>query len=403
MKRQSWRVARWVLLAAAVMVLFGALAVLAQSEPVTHTVQPGETIVSIAEAYGVDPVLLQRVNRLLDDSRLVVGQPVTIPGADVQAPEDTYVVQAGDTLSLIAQSFGADLADLMALNGLTDPNLVEVGQVLVVPGPTPTPTATATFTPTATVTPTPTMTPTPLPSPLALPADFPPFIQIVQPADTVTITNSLTLIAYAPGGDGRLSVRVLDATGYEIGGGTVEAAAGQSAPAGYAPFLGVITFTVPLNSQTGRVQVFTTSPRDGAMEQLTSHTVTLQGLELDAAIRAVGDALAAGDVAPVRAFMPTVRFRLADTPQRGRLLTSGAAVTLINRLLSETATQGNQISLDLSVDGAALLPDYAADQDLLWVAVTRGWADDQLGLLVFRRSGDRAVWDGLILVSGLGD
>lgn len=401
MKRQSWRVARWVLLAAAVMGLFGALAVLAQSEPVTHTVQPGETIVSIAEAYGVDPVLLQRINRLLDDSRLVVGQPVTIPGADVQAPEDTYVVQAGDTLFLIAQSFGADLADLMALNGLTDPNLVEVGQVLVVPVATAT--FTPTVTPTATVTPAPTMTPTPLPSPVALPADFPPFIQIVQPADTATITNPLTLIAYAPGGDGQLSVRVLDATGYQIGGGTVEAAAGQNAPAGYAPFLGVITFTVPLNSQTGRVQVFTTSPRDGATEQLNSHTVILQGLELDAAIRAVGDALAAGNAASTRTIMPNIRFRLADTPQRGRLLTSGAAVTLINRLLSETGAQGSQISLDLSVDGAALLPDYAADQDLLWVAVTRGWADDQVGLLVFRRAGDRAVWDGLILVSGIGD
>lgn len=384
------RVGQSIVLTLIALILFGTLAVLAQNETVTYTVQEGDTIVSIAEAKGVDPVLLQRVNRLLDDSRLVVGQPVIIPAPDAQPPADTYVVQAGDTLSLIAQRFTLELADLMAANGLTDPNLLEVGQVLVIPAPAPPPT----------ITPTPTMTPTPLPPALALPADFPPFIQIIEPADTATVTNPFTLIAYAPGGDGNLTVRVLDATGYEIGGGIALAAAGQSAPTGYTPFLGVITFTVPLNSQIGRIQVSTTSPRDGAMEQLNSRTVTLQGLELDAAIRAVGDALAAGDVAPVRSIMVKNSFRLGDIPPRGRLLGSGIAVSLINRILADTAALGNQISLDLSVDGAALLPAYAAGRDLLWVAVTRGWADDQIGLLVFRRSGDTVVWDGLILVAG---
>ena len=68
------RVGQWIVLTLMVLILFGTLAVLAQSEGVTYTVQEGDTIVSIAQAHGVDPVLLQRVNRLLDDSRLVVGQ-----------------------------------------------------------------------------------------------------------------------------------------------------------------------------------------------------------------------------------------------------------------------------------------------------------------------------------------
>ncbi|MBP7962630.1 MAG: LysM peptidoglycan-binding domain-containing protein [Caldilineaceae bacterium] len=384
------RVGQWIVLTLMVLILFGTLAVLAQSEGVTYTVQEGDTIVSIAQAHGVDPVLLQRVNRLLDDSRLVVGQPVIIPAPDAQPPADTYLVQVGDTLSLVAQSVGVDLVDLMAANGLTDPNLVEVGQVLVIPAPAPTPT----------ITPMPTLTPTPLPGPVALPADVQPFIQIVEPSGDAPLRTPFTLIAFAPGGDGRLTVRILDATGHEIGGGVVEATADQPAPAGYTPFLGVITFTVPLNSQTGRIQVSTTSPRDGAMEQLNSRTVTLQGLDLDATIRAVGDALAAGDAVPVRAIMAKNSFRLGDIPPRGRLLGSGIAVTLINRLLTESAASDTQISLDLSVDGAALLPEYALGKDLLWVAVTRGWADDQIGLLTFRRSGDTVVWDGLILVAG---
>ncbi len=118
------RVGQSIVLTLIALILFGTLAVLAQNETVTYTVQEGDTLVSIAEAKGVDPVLLQRVNRLLDDSRLVVGQPVIIPAPDAQPPADTYVVQAGDTLSLIAQRFTLELADLMAANGLTDPNSV---------------------------------------------------------------------------------------------------------------------------------------------------------------------------------------------------------------------------------------------------------------------------------------
>ncbi len=47
----------------------------------------------------------------------------------------TYRVRPGDTLSLIATRFGTDVATLVALNGLHDPDHIEVGQVLVLPCP----------------------------------------------------------------------------------------------------------------------------------------------------------------------------------------------------------------------------------------------------------------------------
>jgi LysM repeat protein len=47
-----------------------------------------------------------------------------------------YTVQANDTLSKIATKFGVDQAALMALNGLTDPDHVELGEVLQIPPPT---------------------------------------------------------------------------------------------------------------------------------------------------------------------------------------------------------------------------------------------------------------------------
>jgi len=55
----------------------------------------------------------------------------------VQAQEITgtaYVVKPGDTLSSIAASFNVDLTALMSANGITDPNQIDVGQQLVIPG-----------------------------------------------------------------------------------------------------------------------------------------------------------------------------------------------------------------------------------------------------------------------------
>jgi murein DD-endopeptidase MepM/ murein hydrolase activator NlpD len=52
-----------------------------------------------------------------------------------------YTVQEGDTLGAIAQAYGVSIEDLMAANGLTDPNVLGVGQTLVIPtGPQSTPT-----------------------------------------------------------------------------------------------------------------------------------------------------------------------------------------------------------------------------------------------------------------------
>lgn len=51
-------------------------------------------------------------------------------------PKDgvTYTVQAGDTLSKIAQKTGARLNDIVNANKIVDPTKVHVGQVLFIPG-----------------------------------------------------------------------------------------------------------------------------------------------------------------------------------------------------------------------------------------------------------------------------
>jgi LysM repeat protein len=46
-----------------------------------------------------------------------------------------YVVQRGDQLGRIAQSFGVTLQAIQAANGITNPNLIVTGQKLVIPSP----------------------------------------------------------------------------------------------------------------------------------------------------------------------------------------------------------------------------------------------------------------------------
>ena len=46
----------------------------------------------------------------------------------------TYTVQPGDMLSVIAQEYGVTVGDMMQVNGISDPNLIYVGQVLQIPG-----------------------------------------------------------------------------------------------------------------------------------------------------------------------------------------------------------------------------------------------------------------------------
>lgn len=49
-------------------------------------------------------------------------------------PGQKYVVKEGDTLADIADAFGVTVADLIAANNLTNPDVIVVGQELIIPG-----------------------------------------------------------------------------------------------------------------------------------------------------------------------------------------------------------------------------------------------------------------------------
>lgn len=61
----------------------------------------------------------------------------TTPSAAQEAtppPGPIYIIQPGDTLSNIAARFNVPLADLMAVNNITNPNAISAGAQLIIPG-----------------------------------------------------------------------------------------------------------------------------------------------------------------------------------------------------------------------------------------------------------------------------
>jgi vanadium chloroperoxidase len=92
-----------------------------------YTVQEGDTLGAIAQAFSTTVGTLQDVNAIPDPNVIFAGQILCIPAWG------TYTVQAGDTLGEIAQTFGTTVEALQAANGIPDPDVIFAGQILFVP------------------------------------------------------------------------------------------------------------------------------------------------------------------------------------------------------------------------------------------------------------------------------
>ena len=120
-----------------------------------YTVQSGDTLSGIANQFNTSVDTLAHLNSLSNPNLIYVGQrllvrqattnnsshtttPATKPANTNQAVSNngtaavTYTVQAGDTLSGIADQYNTAVNTLASLNHLANPNLIYVGQVLTV-------------------------------------------------------------------------------------------------------------------------------------------------------------------------------------------------------------------------------------------------------------------------------
>jgi LysM repeat protein len=118
--------------------------------PVVHIVAWGDTVTSIAAQYGVTPDAIINANQLETPNSIYAGQRLIIPGAQQTTPQTAsaggqHTVQPGETLYSIATRYGIPVDALRAANNLAD-NTVLAGQSLTIPadGTAPASTGTAT-------------------------------------------------------------------------------------------------------------------------------------------------------------------------------------------------------------------------------------------------------------------
>ncbi|MER3456676.1 MAG: peptidoglycan endopeptidase [candidate division GAL15 bacterium] len=127
----GWRLGAW----GAAAVVLGAAA-LAWAQPAEYTVQPGDTLYSIARRFGTSPQRLAQLNRLQDPNRLQPGQRLKLEagGHVARTPQaGGYVVQPGDTLWSVAQRYGTTPHELARANGMRLEDALKIGQVLTIP------------------------------------------------------------------------------------------------------------------------------------------------------------------------------------------------------------------------------------------------------------------------------
>lgn len=97
----------------------------------THVVRKNETLSAIAQKYGVSANAIQAYNGISNPNLLFVGKKLKIPSGST--PEVPYLVRKGDSLSSIASRFGVSQSALSSRNGISSPNLIKIGQKIIIP------------------------------------------------------------------------------------------------------------------------------------------------------------------------------------------------------------------------------------------------------------------------------
>jgi murein DD-endopeptidase MepM/ murein hydrolase activator NlpD len=118
-------------IAAVLLWLAMATAALAAEPPPRHVVQVGDTLSALAEQYGSTVPAIVAANVLTDPDRIEVGQVLVAPPA--YAPLRRTEVGPGDTLFTLARRAGVSVEALRELNEMTPSDRLWVGQDLLVP------------------------------------------------------------------------------------------------------------------------------------------------------------------------------------------------------------------------------------------------------------------------------
>ena len=101
--------------------------------PYVHAIQEGENLTIIATNYDVTVDAILTANGLTPDAILSIGQALVIPGLAGDPIPGLYTVQAGDSLAGLAEAYGTTAVTLATANHLINPQRdLVVGQTISV-------------------------------------------------------------------------------------------------------------------------------------------------------------------------------------------------------------------------------------------------------------------------------
>jgi murein DD-endopeptidase MepM/ murein hydrolase activator NlpD len=101
-----------------------------QKDITNYIVQPGDTLKSIADSYNISVNTIAWANQLTSSSAVKAGQSLTILPVDGVL----HLVKSGDTMSAIAAKYKAQAEDIISFNDLANQDDIYIGDILIVPG-----------------------------------------------------------------------------------------------------------------------------------------------------------------------------------------------------------------------------------------------------------------------------
>lgn len=115
-----------------------------QTPDVAYIVERGDSLSVIARRFSTNVSRLVSLNQLASSNRIQIGQRILLPQENGEAPrlaaddgipiDGSYTVRRGDTVSLIAARLGVTAGALLRANGIEDQHRIYPGQQLSLPG-----------------------------------------------------------------------------------------------------------------------------------------------------------------------------------------------------------------------------------------------------------------------------